>query len=65
MLRWGGSPADDALENLKKSVNDMNGNNDNLIVLMHDTDANLYNPEYLGKAIDYLKNEGYIFKSLK
>lgn len=57
--------ADQAFENLKTTIHDIDTNNDMLVVLMHDTDNNLSNPEYLGKAIDYLRELGYEFRTLK
>lgn len=53
------------LNRLKETVNDLDGNNDVIVVLMHDTDAKESTAQYLGSAIDYLKSLGYEFKTLK
>lgn len=49
------------LEKLKETV----GSQDVVIVLMHDTDAKKGTVEYLQSAIDYLKLEGFEFRTLK
>ncbi|NKF06454.1 polysaccharide deacetylase [Clostridium gasigenes] len=49
------------LETLKKTMSDY----DTLIVLMHDTDEKKNTVEYLQSAINYLKSQGFEFKTLK
>lgn len=49
------------LDKLKETV----GDQDVIIVLMHDTDAKKGTVEYLQNAIDYLKSEGFVFRTLK
>lgn len=49
------------LDKLKQSMGDKRS----LIILMHDTDAKETTVEYLQSAIDYLKSQGFIFKTLK
>lgn len=58
-----GSPknAEQQLQELKNTLLDY----DTAIVLMHDTNAKVSTVEYLQSAIDYLKAEGYEFKTLK
>lgn len=60
-----GLSSDQLLGRLKETVNDLEGNNDVIVVLMHDTDAKQSTAQYLGNAIDYLKSQGYVFKTLK
>lgn len=60
-----GLSSDQLLARLKETVNDLEGNNDVIVVLMHDTDAKQSTAQYLGNAIDYLKSQGYEFKTLK
>lgn len=55
----------DLLERLKETIEDLSGNDDTLVVLMHDTDAKETTVEYLQEAIDYLKELGYEFRTLK
>lgn len=54
-------PKDELLKNLKETVLDQ----DIAIVLMHDTDYKKGTVEYLQTAIDYLKSEGFEFRTLK
>lgn len=54
-------PVDYLLSRLKETV----GDQDIAIVLMHDTDAKQTTVEYLQSAIDYLKSEGFEFRTLK
>lgn len=54
-------PVDYLLSRLKETV----GDQDVAIVLMHDTDAKQTTVEYLQGAIDYLKSEGFEFRTLK
>lgn len=49
------------LSELKNTV----GEKRSVIVLMHDTDAKETTAEYLQSAIDYLKSQGFVFKTLK
>lgn len=53
------------MNNLKKYINKMDKNNDTIVVLMHDTDKNVHEAEYLKEAIAYLKDLGYEFRTLK
>ncbi len=52
---------EELLNNLKDTV----GDKDVIIVLMHDTDAKKGTVEYLQDAIDYLKEDGFEFRTLK
>ena len=60
-----GLSPDQLLARLQETVTDLEGNNDVIVILMHDTDAKESTAQYLGKAIDYLKSQGYEFKTLK
>lgn len=53
------------LNRLRETVSDLAGNDDVIVVLMHDTDAKESTAQYLGSAIDYLRALGYEFKTLK
>ncbi|EKY28695.1 hypothetical protein HMPREF0216_00617 [Clostridium celatum DSM 1785] len=50
---------------LKQTVSDLEGNNDTLVVLMHDKVGKENTAKTLQEAIDYLKSLGYEFKTLK
>lgn len=52
---------EELLNNLKDTV----GDKDVIIVLMHDTDIKKGTVEYLQSAIDYLKENGFEFRTLK
>ena len=52
-------------EELYESVSSINGNNDILVILMHDTDEKLSTVEALDDSIKYLKSLGYEFRTLK
>lgn len=54
-------PKEVLLNKLKETV----GKQDIVIVLMHDTDYKKGTVEYLQSAIDYLKSEGFEFRTLK
>lgn len=56
---------DQMMSNLKKYVKKMEKNNDTIVVLMHDTDKNINEAEFLSEAIIYLKDLGYEFRTLK
>lgn len=56
---------DQMMNNLKKYIKNMDSNNDTIVVLMHDTDKNINEAEYLKEAITYLKDLGYEFRTLK
>ena len=60
-----GLSADHLLDRLKETVSELEGNNDVIVVLMHDTDAKQSTAQYLADAIDYLRSQGYEFKTLK
>lgn len=53
------------LNRLKQTINDLQGNDDVIVVLMHDTDEKESTAQYLSNAIDYLRSQGYEFKTLK
>ncbi|WP_294389585.1 polysaccharide deacetylase family protein [uncultured Clostridium sp.] len=50
---------------LKGTVNDLAGNDDVLVILMHDTNAKKTTAQSLQQIIDYLKSLGYEFRTLK
>ncbi|MFU7517635.1 polysaccharide deacetylase family protein [Clostridium sp. HCS.1] len=54
-------PKEVLLNKLKETV----GEQDVVIILMHDTDYKKGTVEYLQSAIDYLKSEGFEFRTLK
>lgn len=54
-------PKEHLLNKLKETV----GSQDVAIILMHDTDSKKGTVEYLQSAIDYLKSEGFEFRTLK
>lgn len=54
-------PKEYLLDKLKETV----GDKDVIIILMHDTDSKKGTVEYLQSAIDYLKEEGFEFRTLK
>ncbi len=60
-----GLSSDQLLGRLKETVSDLEGNNDVIVVLMHDTDEKQSTAQYLSDAIDYLRSQGYEFKTLK
>ena len=60
-----GLSADHLLDRLKETVSELEGNNDVIVVLMHDTDAKQSTAQYLADAIDCLRSQGYEFKTLK
>lgn len=53
-------PADKLLENIKSTV----GNQNHLVILMHDSSTKATTVEALPKIIDYLKSKGYEFKAM-
>jgi len=52
-------------EQLLKRLKETLGEQDVAIILMHDTDAKESTVEYLQSAIDYLKEKGFEFRTLK
>lgn len=50
---------------LKGSIRDLAGNDDVLVILMHDTNAKKATAQSLQEIIDYLKSLGYEFRTLK
>ena len=50
---------------LKQSIRDLWGNDDVLVILMHDTNAKKTTAKSLQETIDYLKDLGYDFRTLK
>lgn len=50
---------------LKESIRDLWGNDDVLVILMHDTNAKKTTAKSLQETIDYLKDLGYDFRTLK
>lgn len=53
------------IDELKNTVSDLDGNNDTLVVLMHDKAGKENTEKSLQQTIDYLKSLGYEFKTLK
>lgn len=53
------------IDRLRGCVNDLKGNDDVLVVLMHDTNAKGATAQALQEAIDYLRMLGYEFRTLK
>ena len=49
----------------KGTLSDLAGNDDVLVILMHDTNAKKTTAQSLQKIIDYLKSLGYEFRTLK
>ena len=60
-----GRTVEQLVSRLKGSVNDLAGNDDVLVVLMHDTNAKETTAQALQQIIDYLKSLGYEFRTLK
>lgn len=52
-------------DRVKATVTDLSGNNDVIVVLMHDKEGKETTAESLQETIDYLKSQGYEFKTLK
>lgn len=50
---------------MKDYVSDLEGNDDVLVVLMHDTNAKQTTAQSLQEIIDYLKSLGYEFRTFK
>ena len=50
---------------LKGTIRDLAGNDDVLVILMHDTNAKKTTAQSLQEVIDYLKSLGYEFRTLK
>ena len=50
---------------LKGTIRDLAGNDDVLVILMHDTNAKKTTSQSLQEIIDYLKSLGYEFRTLK
>lgn len=57
--------AEQLMTRLKGSVTELGGNDDVLVVLMHDTDAKETTAQALQGTIDYLRSLGYEFRTLK
>lgn len=53
------------INRFKGSVQDLSGNDDVLVILMHDTNAKQTTVQSLQDIIDYLKSLGYEFRTLK
>lgn len=53
------------ISELKETVSNLEGNNDTLVVLMHDKAGKENTAKSLQEAIDYLRSLGYEFKTLK
>lgn len=60
-----GRTVEQLVSRLKGSVSDLAGNDDVLVVLMHDTNAKETTAQSLQQIIDYLKSLGYEFRTLK
>lgn len=56
---------EELVNRLKETINDLAGNDDVLVILMHDTNAKKTTAQSLQKIIDYLKSLGYEFRTLK
>lgn len=50
---------------VKETIRDLAGNDDVLVILMHDTNAKKTTAQSLQEIIDYLKSLGYEFRTLK
>ncbi len=58
-------PSAELVQNLKNSVNNMNPKNKNhVVILMHDTGSKSTTADSLPEIIEFLKSEGYEFKTL-
>ena len=53
------------VDRLKSTVADLNNNNNEIVVLMHDTYGKETTAQSLQSIIDHLKALGYEFKTLK
>ncbi|WP_195958767.1 polysaccharide deacetylase family protein [Clostridium saudiense] len=60
-----GKTVEQLINRLKETITNLYGNDDVLVVLMHDTDAKPTTAESLQQSIDYLKSLGYEFRTLK
>ena len=60
-----GKTVEQLINRLKETITNLCGNDDVLVVLMHDTDAKPTTAESLQQIIDYLKSLGYEFRTLK
>ena len=60
-----GKTVEQLINRLKETITNLCGNDDVLVVLMHDTDAKPTTAESLQQSIDYLKSLGYEFRTLK
>lgn len=60
-----GRTVEQLINRLKETITNLCGNDDVLVVLMHDTDAKPTTAESLQQSIDYLKSLGYEFRTLK
>lgn len=60
-----GKTVEQLIDRLKETATNLCGNDDVLVVLMHDTDAKPTTAESLQQSIDYLKSLGYEFRTLK
>ncbi|WP_370830889.1 polysaccharide deacetylase family protein [Clostridium sp.] len=56
---------DQLVNRLKGTIRDLAGNDDVLVILMHDTNAKKTTSQSLQEIIDYLKSLGYEFRTLK
>lgn len=56
---------EELVNRLKETINDLAGNDDVLVILMHDTNAKKTTAQSLQQIIDYLKSLGYEFRTLK
>ncbi|MDU2122315.1 MAG: polysaccharide deacetylase family protein [Clostridium celatum] len=57
--------AEQLVNRLKGTIRDLAGNDDVLVILMHDTNAKKTTAQSLQEVIDYLKSLGYEFRTLK
>ncbi|MCI9069173.1 polysaccharide deacetylase family protein [Clostridium sp.] len=57
--------AEQLVSRLKGTINDLAGNDDVLVILMHDTNSKKATAQSLQQIIDYLDSLGYEFRTLK
>lgn len=60
-----GRTTEQLISRLQGSVSDLAGNDDVLVILMHDTNAKEATAQSLQETINYLKSLGYEFRTLK
>lgn len=60
-----GRTTEQLISRLKGSIGNLSGNDDVLVILMHDTNAKETTAQSLQETINYLKSLGYEFRTLK